>query len=331
MILHPSIIALCSGSLLTSAILLYAAFFALRILRHWNLASGSEYQVTLEHRTYLISTIMACSMIFQILSLFLFIHTADSLSTLFKGAMCAAGTLNLNVFGYPALLLKLVTFLLAGLWLIINHLDNQGYDYPLIRFKYLLLLIITPLVTIESLLQGLYFFLMKPHVITSCCGSLFGSEAKGLVPKLALIPEIQLLAILAAAVISLLTAGFWHLRTRRGAGLFSAASLAAFLCGAAALVSALPVYIYALPSHHCPFCMLHREYGFVGYILYATLLGGAISGIGAGILQRFRNVDSLYSSLPSLQRSLIVYAMVLFAIFAAFAFWQVWFSELRLT
>lgn len=331
MILHPAIIALCSSSLLTSAILLYAAFFAVRILRRWDLSSGSELQVALEHRTYLISTIMACSMIFQLLSLFLFIHTADGLSTLFKGAMCAAGTLNLNAFGYPALLLKLGTFLLAGLWLVINRIDNRGYDYPLIRIKYLLLLIITPLVLVESLVQGLYFFLMKPHVITSCCGSLFGTESKGLAPTLALIPEIPLLAALTAVVLFLLTVGAWHCRTGRSAALFSAASLAAFLCGAVALVSALPVYVYALPSHHCPFCMLQREYGYVGYLFYVTLLGGAVCGIGAGLLQRFSSIKSLSSSLPSFQRRLIVNAMLLFAIFLAVAFWQVYFSELRLT
>lgn len=330
MILHPAVIALICGSLLTSAIMLYASFFALRIIRRWDLASGSELQLGLEHRTYLISTIMACGMVFQALSLFLFIHTADSLSTLFKGAMCAAGTLNLNMFGYPLLLLKLAIFLLAGLWLIINHSDNQGYDYPLIRVKYLLLLGITPLMVAESLLLGLYFGLMKPHVITSCCGSLFGSEAKGLAPALALIPEVPLLAVLATVVTALLLSGAGYLRSGRGAALFSVLSLTAFLCGAAALVSALPVYIYALPSHHCPFCMLQREYGFSGYVYYATLLGGAVSGIGAGILQRFRRIGSL-ASLPAFQRRLIIGAMLLFAVFLALAFWQVWFSELRLT
>jgi hypothetical protein len=331
MILHPAIIALCCGSLLTSAILIYASFFALRIIRHWDLSSGSEFQVSLEHRTYLISTIMACSMIFQLLSLFLFIHTADNLSPLFKGTMCAAGTLNLNAFGYPALLLKIASFFLGGLWLIINHIDNQGYDYPLIRTKYRLLLLLTPLAVAETVVQGSYFYLLKPHVITSCCGSLFGAEAgSGLTPFLSQIPAIPLLAAVAGLLALLQSSGFYFCRTGRGAVLFSALSLTALLCGGAALVSALPVYVYALPSHHCPFCMLHSEYGFVGYLFYATLLGGAVCGVGAGILHRFRSIESL-ASLPSLQRRLISSAMILFALFMAVAIWQVWFSELRLS
>ena len=83
---------------------------------------------------------------FELISFFLYIYTADHLHTLFVGAMCAAGTLKVNGFGYPALLLKMLNFILAGLWLIMNYADNQAYDYPLIKKKYLLLLLITPLV-----------------------------------------------------------------------------------------------------------------------------------------------------------------------------------------
>ena len=49
---------------------------------------------------------MIYALAFEILSLFLFIYTADDLHRLFVGAMCAAGTLYVNAFGYPALMLK---------------------------------------------------------------------------------------------------------------------------------------------------------------------------------------------------------------------------------
>ena len=44
--------------------------------------------------------------------------------------MCAAGTLNVNAYGYPALILKVVNAVLAGQWLILNHADNRVPDYP---------------------------------------------------------------------------------------------------------------------------------------------------------------------------------------------------------
>ncbi|MGZ6291871.1 MAG: hypothetical protein ACXWMK_06730, partial [Syntrophales bacterium] len=123
MILHPAIIALVLVSLLISGMVIYASFFGVQIIRHWDIESGSEGQLALERRTYLISTILSYMLIFQIGSLFLYIYTADSLHGLFVGAMCAAGTLNVNPYGYPTFLLKILNFILAGMWLIINYTD----------------------------------------------------------------------------------------------------------------------------------------------------------------------------------------------------------------
>ena len=150
MILHPAVLALLLIALLVSGMGIYAGYYGMRILGHWDLASGSEGQLELERRTYLISTIMSYILSFELMSLFLFIYTADDLHTLFTGAMCAAGTLAVNSFGYPVLFLKIVNFLLAGVWLIVNHADNRGYDYPLIKVKYELLNLLVPLVLLES-------------------------------------------------------------------------------------------------------------------------------------------------------------------------------------
>ena len=179
MILHPAIVALLLVSLLLTGMCLYSSFFGIRIIGRWDLTSGSEEQLLLERKTYLISTILSYVFVFQIGSLFLFIFTADSLHDRFVGAMCAAGALYADPYGYPAFLLKIFNVLLAGIWLIINSADNRAYDYPLIRKKYLLLLVLTPLVAAETVLQALYFAGLKADVITSCCGSLFSSEQSG--------------------------------------------------------------------------------------------------------------------------------------------------------
>lgn len=102
MILSPAILALMMGSAAAVLLALYASILGVRILRHWDLSSGSELQLGLEKRTYLVSTLIAWAFAFQIGSLFLFIFTAEDLHRLFAGAMCAAGTLNVNEFGYPA-------------------------------------------------------------------------------------------------------------------------------------------------------------------------------------------------------------------------------------
>src|SRR5208283_2805438 len=169
MILHPSIIALFLSSVLISMLLLYSSYYGLLILRKWNIKSGSELQLDLERRTYLISAILTCVFGFQLISLFLYVYTADILHPLFAGAMCASGTLTVNTYGYPTLILKVFNFLTAGLWLVLNYTDNRAYDYPLVKSKNKLLIVITPLVLAESYLQTKYFLGLKPDVITSCC------------------------------------------------------------------------------------------------------------------------------------------------------------------
>lgn len=315
MIQHPGILALLLASGLVSLLLLAAGWQGLRILRGWNLQSGSETQLDLERRTYLVSTLVANALVIQILSLFLFIFTADGLHTQFVGAMCAAGSLAANGFGYPTLLVKVGTCLAAGVWLILHRADTEGYDYPLIRAKYGLLLALVPLVLLETWLQAQYLTGLKADVMTSCCGSLFGQGRQGFAAELAGLPPKVMQPLFWITLAALLAAGAFLLRTRRGAGIFSALSLGFLLVAVASLVSFFCLYIYELPTHHCPFCLLQREYGFVGYPLYGALLGGAIAGLGVGVLAPFRGRKSLAESLPRLQARLAWSACILAALF----------------
>ncbi len=169
--LTPAILALNLASLTQSLLLVLAAGFAIQILRHWDLSSGSERQLELERRTYLIATLVAWVFGGNLLSLLLFVYNAEQLSTQFVGAMCATGVLNANPWGWPSLWLKVSLFFAGAAWLILNGVDNQAPDYPLVRPKYALLLLITPLALVEVTAQALFFTALNPDLITSCCGS----------------------------------------------------------------------------------------------------------------------------------------------------------------
>lgn len=332
MILHPPIIALLLGSCLTCLMLLLAVRDGLQIARKWDLTSGSELQLELERKTYLVSTIISYAFGFQLLSFFLFIYTANDLSRLFVGAMCAVGTLNVNAYGYPTLLLKIVTFLLAGTWLILNFTDNQAYDYPLIKRKYLLLLLIAPIILAETILQTIYFLQLSPDVITSCCGSLFSSEASGVTASLAAFPANEMRIVFYSLLgVTLLTGIFFYRTTGRTGYLFSLLCLAAFLVAIAALISFISLYIYAMPTHHCPFCILQKEYGYIGYIMYTLLLTGAVSGMGIGLLMPVRKIASLKEIVPSILRKLTLFALVAYGLFALMTSYKMIFSDFRLT
>lgn len=330
MILQPAALALVLIALLVSGMGIYAGYYGVRILKRWDPASGSELQLELERRTYLISTIMSYVLAFELMSLFLFIYTADDLHPLFTGAMCAAGTLAVNSFGYPALLFKIVNFLLAGVWLIVNRVDNRGYDYPLIKVKYELLNVVAPLLLLEGVLLVAYFAGIKPDIITSCCGSLFSHEGGGFSGDLAALPHRPMQIAFFSGMALTAVSGVWFYLKGRGGYLFSSCAFATFLIAVASVLSFICLYFYELPTHHCPFCLLQAGYGYVGYVLYATLFGGAVAGLGVGVLMPFRQVGSLLRIIPVTQRRLAVVTLVCYLLFTAIVAWKMVFSALKL-
>lgn len=329
MILHPTVIANLLAAYIASFMLVYAAFYGTQILKHWNIASGEELQLILERKTYLISTLLSYVFGLQLLSLFLFIFTADSLRTLFVGAMCAAGTLNVNSFGYPTLVLKIVNFIFAGLWLVLNHADNQGYDYPLIKKKYLLLVIIAPFIVLETLLESAYFLGMEADVITSCCGSLFSSDKKaGLGSEIASLPAMPMLwTFYVAMAITLISGGYFYCKAKLGY-LYALFSLLLFIIALFAIVSVISIYIYELPTHHCPFCIIMEEYSYIGYLLYVLLFGAVVTGSGIGILLPFRNVESLKNVLDNFVHKLALSSMLMYSTFTLLVTYKIIFSNL---
>jgi hypothetical protein len=330
-LLTPAVLALTLGSLLISGMLWYAASYGVLILRSWDLNSGSERQLNLERKTYLISTLLAVALIFQFLSFFLFVYTADRMHPYFTGAMCAAGSLNANGWGYPVLLLKLATLILAGLWLIINRADNGGWDYPLIKLKYRLLLGLAPLVVLEALAQMLYFWNLQPNIITSCCGALFTTSGESLGADVLSLPPKPMLLATFAAIGAVLVAGLWFYYTGKGGYVLAGLSLMAFIIAGLGCITAVSLYIYELPTHHCPFCLLQWEYGYIGYFLYLSLLVGALGGLGAGLLTAFRDRESLAASLPALQARLALGALLGYGLFALAVGYQVVTSHLVLS
>jgi len=323
MILHPAIVALVLASILIGVMILFSSWFGIRILRFWDMQSGSEEQLALERKTYLISTILSYVFVFQIASLFLFIYTADSLHNLFVGAMCAAGTLYVDPYGYPTFLLKILNCILAGLWLIVNHVDNRAVDYPLIRKKYATLLGMAPFIIAESVLQWLYFSGMKADVITSCCGSLFSAGQTGVGSEItAWPPAFAMATFYGGFVLTLLAGLIYVIRGRTWGYLFSIISGMFFLIACIALISFISLYFYELPTHHCPFCILQKEYSYIGYVLYAALMIGVVSGLGTGILTPAQRNKSLSDELPRFQRKLVLISLIAYLVFVGISIYR---------
>lgn len=330
MIFNPAIVTLIGGSLLITVYAGYASLFGLQILRHWDIQSGSERQLMLERRTHLISTLLTWLFVLCVFCSFLFIYTGDHLHSLFVGAMCAAGTLNVNAYGYPLLVIKILNLCLCGVWLIINAIDKKGTDYPLIRSKYRFLIVITAMLVIETLLQLNYFQNLKADVITSCCGTLFSSDTQTVAGGLSALPPVTATVLLFLGVVILLRIGIHFLISGRGAQLFGWISAGMLVIGIAAVVAVISVYYYALPTHHCPFCLLQKEYYYIGYPLYLTLFMGAVTGAGVGVVDRYRAVPTLVSAVRPFQKRLCLWSMAGYIAFAAIAAYPMLFSDFKL-
>lgn len=330
MIQHPAVMALLLSSLLITAMSLYASYYGIRIISNWNIGSGSELQLGLERRTYLISTILGYSLFFQILSFFLLIYTADSIHGLFTGAMCAAGSLGANAFGFPLLTLKLFNAVSCGVWLALNRLDSKGYDYPLIRTKYVFLILLSLSLTIETLLQYSYFSNLKADLITSCCGSLFSPDKRRIAGEIAAFPAQPAMVLFAAAFVAHIASGVFSLIRKRAWYLFSAGAAVFFVAAVVSLISFISLYFYELPTHHCPFCILQKEYGHIGYALYGCLMGGVITGISAGAAERFSKVRSLALIICGFERKAAVASMIFNSTFTAIAIVRIFSTSFRL-
>jgi hypothetical protein len=331
-IFQPAIIALLLAAGISLFMLLAAAPFAVRVIRHWDVASGSERQLQLERLTYLFSTLVAFVCLVQILAALLFVFNADKMSVMFVGAMCAVGALNVNAFGFPALYAQLALFFLATLWLAINHVDSRARDYPLVRLKYGLLLAAIPLFALSLYLQLQYFLGLKADVITSCCGSMFSEQASTLASEVSALPPKPALIGFYGGLCAAIGISIWHwLRPRDGSGyLTGIGALAGFGAALAGILAFVSLYIYEHPHHHCPFCILKPDYAYQGYWLYIPLFTGAAAGMSAGVLRLFSRRPTLAPIINITSRALAGVAAVGFGLFLAVATLMIWRSNLIL-
>jgi len=330
MLLNPAILTLLCCGVAICLVAAWAAISGALALIGWDPADGSSRQLRRERRLLLVEAALTLLLGWQLLSLFLFVATAEHLHRFITGAMCAAGSLNANPFGYPALLTKLAVAGLCGLWLIADRASPAAVSTGLVRFKQLAaLVVLVPLVS-GMLLELRYFAGLDPEVITSCCATLFDEKAAGIGAELAAFPAgLSRLSFFALLALTLGSGLF----VQSGHGPPELYSTLAVLLGVVSVVAVIswiaPCY-YEMPAHHCPFCLLAAQHHWVGYPLYAALGFAVVCGAGAGVVHRLRPLDSLYSIRPAEERFLCRASMVAFALFALVAVWPLLGSSFRL-
>ena len=331
MILHPGILALILGSSVTLLLILLACRLAVCTLRYWDPLSSSQAQLQLERQGELFSALVRCALIFEIAALFLFLFTVDDLHPLFTGAMCATGVLNLDPSGWWTLAGRCLVCFGAAFWLALDNLDRRSEDSPLVRPKSWLLLALAPLMAGVFGLQLRFFLQLHPEVITSCCGAFF-DRGSGLAAELAALPVRPAMLAFYLVLISctLLVGACLRWRSAWLRGLLSLGTFVLLPVALAAIVSFISLYIYQLPTHHCPFDILQGHYHYVGYALYAGLAGAIFFGILPGVSLLLRRTVPVEEVLVPAERRWLLLAGTSLLLFAALASWPVVFSPFSL-
>ncbi|MBP9566338.1 MAG: hypothetical protein KBE02_03540 [Sulfurospirillum sp.] len=274
MTLTPEIIAI----LMLDGLFLFfssiAFVLSLKLYWYWDRDATSLLQYRLEKESYLVGLIIKYIFMLKVPLFLFFIYTCDTLSGIITGAMCAAGVVNSVDFGLFLLLFKLLNLYLFGFWLLLHVRDVESELQPYIRQKSLFFGIAFFFFVAEIVLEILFFTSLNISKIVSCCGTLFSASTQSSLSFLFLMENWMIVSFFYASFVLMLV-GFMV----KNSAVYLFSNLLFLFFAIVSLILFFSTYVYELPTHHCPFCLLQSDYYGVGYFLYATLFLGTFYGI----------------------------------------------------
>lgn len=262
----------------TLFILLLVAFMvSLKVLAKWDFESFTPAQFALEKQAYLVSTIILFVFILKFILVTYFIFSIDALAILLPGAMCGAGVIKANEYGSYLLILKFSILFLLTIWLFVHYYDMRTKNYQWFKHKSWLFTFIFVLIMIELFLDFGYFSNIDTHMPVSCCSALFGQlEGANPLPFGLSVPLLIILFYLLFGLVMLTL-------NRPYPILYVISNILFVFIAYYAVVYFFGTYIYQLPTHKCPFCMLQPEYYYVGYLVWGSLFMGSYIGMSDAI------------------------------------------------
>ncbi len=279
MFLTPEIIAIYILDIIFLLFAFYAFIISIKIVRFWNINSTDERQYSLEKKTVLVATIIKYIFFLKLPLFIFFVFTSDKISGVITGAMCAAGVVNSVSFGLELFVFKILNLFIFGFWIALHVKDMQDEKLRFTKLKFSLFIIAFFLLVIEIFYEISFFNSLDVDKIVSCCGTLFSVASSS---SLSIIFSIsnQVVIIMFYIVFLLLIVIYFFKKEIP----FLIINIIFFIVSILSLILFFGTYIYELPTHHCPFCFLQREYHYVGYLLYITLFIGTFSGISGSVL-----------------------------------------------
>jgi len=303
MLLTPPIIAIL---MLDTIFLLFGTFvffISIPIVLKWDINSTSSSQYSLEKKAILAATIIKYIFIVKLPLFLFFIFTTDKLSDLITGAMCAAGVVNSVSFGLTLFVFKIVNLYIFGFWLFLHQEDMKDEKLRFTKLKFTIYIFAFFLLLVEIFYDISFFNSLDVNKLVSCCGTLFSATSTSTISFIFQISNSTIVSTFYITLFVYLISYF--LKNEK---LFLTMNILFFIVSVISLILFFGTYIYELPTHHCPFCMLQKDYYYIGYVLYITLFVGTFSGISGSILtilkpefsKRYYNISLLFNMLYAL-------------------------------
>jgi len=247
-------------------VLSFTLLQTLFILKNYQQNSTTELQYKLEKKSYLVSVVISVVLLFKIILVAFFTYSLDELSFIVPGAMCVAGVISSNDYGEPLLGLKLVILLLASLWLLVNRVDVFSKKNLYFKKKLWFFIGLYILIVLEFFLSFKFFTLIETQNPVLCCSVIFDDTENPLPFNLSI---SWLLGVFYALYFIVMACAY---KKQKISLLISSVIFTYF--SYYAIVYFFGTYIYELPTHKCPFCMLQKEYYYIGYFIYSMFFLG---------------------------------------------------------
>lgn len=280
----PEVITILALDVIFFFIATLCLFISINIVKNWDMNASSPLQYRLEKQTVLVATFIKYIFILKLPLFLFFIFSADKISGVITGAMCAAGVVNSVSFGMYLVLLKLFNLYLFGFWLILHVRDLKDKKRELVKRKFWLFVVAYLFLALEIFYEFGFFNSLEIDKIVSCCGTLFSAASNS---SLALVFQLSNTQVLVAFYTMFLL----HLLSlyKRSSAFALLSSVGFLIVSIVALILFFGTYIYELPTHHCPFCFLQKDYYYVGYLIYITLFLATFFSFAGALMERIKN------------------------------------------
>lgn len=283
-LLEPWVLLRLVAGLVSTLLLVRAAYTGYLVLRHFRISRATEGQLLLERRLDLASTFVRVGAFVQVACVAFTALAADRLSHGIRGAMCGYGVFQASDWGFRSLLVDVGLAVFAGLMAQLFAFDARVRSFELARPLAICMVALAPLAVVDFALSVKFFLDLDLTVVASCCSVTLDSAA-GVEATHAFGPRVPTtIAALVAVGATLVCAALAARRPERGRVVLAGAlSLAAFPFAVAAVMLEVAPHAFEVPQHVCPFCLLKPDVLGLGYPLFGAMFVAVVWAAGAAM------------------------------------------------